>query len=241
MILHTAPLFMIYFGDAQDQLSPAYYLDLPDQPILSLEPFSHLRKTMHLDNLMFLHQIHSDQGIIVDANILAIKKPFKIEGDFLITQMPNVGIGVMTADCLPIVFHDRVHNIVAITHAGWRGAVQGVALKTIEHMQELYGTRPEHLSVFLGPSAKVCCYQVSDDFKKNLEGFAFIDQVLQERNGHLFFDLPLFNRLQLKAIGIKKESICLEYNICTICATSFCSFRRDGERACRQMTVVSLR
>src|SRR5581483_4432605 len=231
MLIHSAPLFQIYFGDTKDRLTKEYYLNLPDEPVLTLEPFTKLKNTLHLKGLMFLHQTHSDSGFIIDEQKLSEQKPFKNEGDFLITNLTHVGIGIMTADCLPIIFYDRVHNVAAIVHAGWKGAVQSIAIKAIERMQVMYGTKPEHITIFLGPSAKQCCYQVSPDFKNNLEGFSYWERVLYNRNGQIYFDLPLFNFLQLEAYGIKKEAIYLEYNICTICSPTFCSYRRDGEAA----------
>lgn len=235
-------MFSIYFGTAQDKLMPAFYLNLPPEPfILDIEPFSKLRKAMHLEELMFLHQTHSDKGVVIDEPTLIQSRPFKLDGDFLITQLNHVGIGVMTGDCLPIVYHDRVHNVAAIAHAGWRGSVLGVAVKTIERMYETYGTKADQLSVFFGPSAKVCCYKVSADFKQHLEGFAHPEKVLIEHGNELYFDLPGFNRLQLEAIGIKKEAIHLDYNCCTMCKDDvFYSHRRQGELAGRQMTVVCL-
>ncbi len=241
MLIHSNPLFQIYFGDAQDQLNPAYYLDLPDEPILTLESFAHLKKTMRLQELMFARQTHGIHGIVIDSTTQFTVKPFKNESDFLITDLANVGIGVMTADCLPIVLHDKVNGVVAIAHAGWKGTVAGIAVKTVERMQKMYGTRGENLTVFFGPSAKPCCYQVDKNFKQNLDGFAHPDKVLFERSdGNLYFDLALLNRIELEAIGVRKDAFHLEYNMCTICTESFCSFRRDGQRAYRQMTIVSL-
>jgi YfiH family protein len=240
MLLHSNPLFSIYFGDAQDQLTPDYFRNLPDEPLLQLEPFSHLKKTMHIYQLYFIHQVHGIQGAMIDTTSIA-QKTLKEDGDFLLTNVPKIGIGVKTADCLPIVFHDKVNGAIAIAHAGWKGTVAGIAVKTVEQMQEAYSTKAENLAIFFGPSAKPCCYQVDKNFKQNLEDFADPDKVLFERgDGHFYFDLPLLNRIQLEAIGVKKEAFHLEYNMCTICTLSFCSFRRDAERSCRQMTVVNL-
>lgn len=240
MLLHTNPLFLIYFGDAQDKLMQAEYLNLPEKSILQLEPFSALKKKMRLQNLFFAHQVHGDQGIVVDEKTLELVRPFKADSDFLVTSKDRVGIGVMTADCLPIVFHDRVHNVVAIAHAGWRGAVQGIAVKTIERMYEVFGSRPENIAVFFGPSAKVCCYKVNEEFKSNLEGFSDIDRVLQQHGDEWYFDLPLFNKIELEAAGVAKKAFHLNYNCCTMCDDSFYSYRRQGEAAGRQMTVVCL-
>jgi YfiH family protein len=242
MIIHKSSHFSVYFGDAQDGLMPVYYLNLPDTPLLELEPFSKLKAKMGLKDLIFLHQTHSERGSIVTPDFLAKNRPFKTEGDYLVTGIMQVGIGVMTADCLPIVFFDTIHHAIAVIHAGWRGSVLGVAIKALETMQEAYGTKPEDVAVFFGPSALGCCYEVSADFGNHLEGLSQPDkaQVLVERDSKFFFDNSLFNQLQLQAAGIRKEAINAEYNLCTMCDSAFYSHRRDREAAGRQMTVINL-
>jgi len=231
---------MIYFGDSQDALMPAYYLNLPDKPLITLPPFDKLKAKIHARQAFFLHQTHSDQGLVVDQANLGTIRSFKPEGDFLITALPQVAIGVMTADCLPIVYYDAKNMIVAATHAGWRGSVLGIAVKTIERMQEVYGTQVKDIQVFFGPSAHVCCYEVQPDFEQHLTGFLEGKKFLIKRSNKLFFDVPGFNRMQLEALGIPSEHIYEEYAQCTMCKGGFCSARGGGQEACRQMTVICL-
>lgn len=240
MLIHKNSQFFIYFGDAQDGLMPQYYLNLPNTPLLELEPFSEIKEKLGLKDLMFLHQTHSDQGLVVNQACLAINRPFKAEGDYLTTNINHVGIGVMTADCLPILFFDKNNNAIAAIHAGWKGSVLGVAIKALERMQEVYGTKSEDVIVFFGPSARVCCYEVSHDFESHLEGFSKVDrkQVFIEKENKFFFNVPLFNQLQLEAAGVKKEAISTEYNLCSMCNKTFYSSRRDNSG--RQMTVICL-
>jgi len=102
-------------------------------------------------------------------------------------------------------------------------------------------TEIENLKIFFGPSVKVCCFKVSDDFVKHIEGYSFAKSVLRRRSDDLYFDLPGFNRFLLRSIGVKEGSINLDYNMCTMCDENFFSFRRQKDKAGRQMTVVSLR
>lgn len=240
MLLHDSPLFRIYFGNAQDRLHPDWYLALPpDKPILTVAPFTELKKFMRISGLMFLKQIHSAQGYLHSDTDFSIKVPFSVEGDYLVTAVRQAGLGIMSADCLPIVYFDSLNNVIAIMHAGWKGSVQHIAVKTLQQMSATFGTEPEHLRIFFGPSAKNCCYQVKPDFIKQLENFAFANQVLHEHTDFLTFDLPGFNRLQLENAGVPKEAFHFDYNICTICDKNFFSSRRhDGGR---QMTVVCLK
>lgn len=242
MFIRSSSRFLIYFGDAGDGLMPAYYLNLSDVPLLNLPSFAALKGALGAEQALFLHQTHSNKGLVVNQDSLVRVRPFKEEGDYLVTNEKRVGVGVMTADCLPIFFYDKMHHAVAAIHAGWRGSVIGIAVKALECMREEYGTRPEDVRVFFGPSAGVCCYEVSPDFTVNLEGFSYADKerVLVARDNKLFFDLALFNWLQLEAAGVKAEAISAEYNLCTICNHQFYSYRRDGEVAGRQMSVICL-
>lgn len=230
-------MFSIYFGSAEDELDPSGYLNYPPGiRLLSLEPYKKLKKLMQLERLCFLRQMHSDNGMVVTQEKF---EPFRIEGDYLITQEKNVGIGIVAGDCLPIIFYDTLHHAIAIVHAGWKGAVQEVAPKVLRHMRELVGTKNEHLRVFFGPSAKKCCYEIKQDFLVHLESFTFSDEVLLYDEDMMRFDVPLFNRLQLEEMGVPKEAFKMDYNICTICDERYYSHRCGDKK--RQMTVVTLK
>ena len=239
MLLHKDPLFSIYFGDERDQIFPNLYIQSPEQ-------FSHsdqtlkIKKALAADAVVVLRQVHGDEGCVIQTLQQAGVKPFCQSGDYIITQLPHIGIGVATADCLPIIFYDKVTNTIAVVHAGWRGSVMSVACKALQRMQKEFGAKPEHIRVLFGPSAGVCCYAVDEKVIKQLESFWFADQVVRKKNGGVYLDLPLFNEMQLLEAGIKKENIKKTYHECTICDESFCSYRRQGEKAGRQMTVVAL-
>lgn len=241
-MLHTEPSFRIYFGDAQNQLYPADYLTWQDNLLVRPE-FDCLAK-FKLNTLFFLHQVHGVDGAIVSSQ--SCDRPFAQEGDFLITQESHLGIGVMTADCLPVVLYDKKNHAIGIAHAGWRGAIKGVVVAAVKKMQCAYNTQPDDLRFFLGPSAKKCCYQVDDQFGVNLEDYFFGSHYLHQKPTGLYFDLPGFVVQQLsELLAINPLSIGLSYNVCTICNPAFWSYRRGTkngapEKVGRQMTVVSL-
>lgn len=242
MLLHNTPLLRIYFGDAKDELFPGEYLNLPsDKNLFSIPAFVKLKEVMRIDRLVFLRQVHGMQGVVVRSKNQAKKtRSFSIEGDYLITNAKHVGLGIMTADCLPIVLYDSFNRAVAVVHASWRTSVKNIVLKAVDTMTQEFGTKPEHLRVFFGPSAKVCCYEVNDDMLEHLEDFESIDRVVQRRDEKLFFDLPGFNKLLLEGIGVKSEVFQLGYNMCTVCDHTFYSHRRQSKAAGRQMTVACL-
>lgn len=240
MVLHTHPLFSVYFGDAQDNVrSEEFRAFAQSNNTLDYDACAQLKKVTRLNSLTFLHQTHSDQGMVVvhDAELLP---PFAHNGDYLITNKA-IALGVLTADCLPIVMYDKVHHVLALVHAGWRGSVQEIAIKTLKHMERVFGTQPAHLCVLFGPCAKTCCYTVTEEFKDHIAPFAWADRTMQKIGTDYHFDLPLFNALQLEKVGIKSEAISLSYNVCTICNTNFFSHRRQGVEAGRQMTVAWLK
>ncbi len=193
---------------------------------------------MNLERLQFLHQIHSNYGIIVTQEQKF--EPFKKDGDYLVSDVKRVGIGVMTADCLPIIIYSPLCPAVGIVHAGWRGSMQQVAVAAVEHMQRSFGIELSNIRIFFGPSAKRCCYEVGDNVLNELNYFSFKDEVVIHRGDKVYFDVPLFNKLQLLDLGISKEAFHTIYNNCTICDDSFCSYRRD-KGFNRQMTVVALK
>jgi polyphenol oxidase len=239
MLLHNSPLFTVYFGDKRDQLFPP--LDTT-QPLIETASFSHLKKGMLIDNIIFLHQVHGVNGLTITSPEQASRVvPFSIEGDYLITNAPRVGIGILTADCLPIIMYDSFQHVIAIVHAGWRGSVDGIGLKVFAHMQAAFGTKLEHLRILFGPSAKVCCYQVTEEFLGHLEHHTFTSQVIHRHGKEFYFDLALFNRLVLEDAGVKRDAFQLQYNLCTIDDDSLYSYRRQGKEAGRQMTVVCLK
>lgn len=229
----------IYFGnrqEAQDTTNMSFQSQ--EQPF-DIPILKKLQKDWGIKNFISLKQTHSDIGHIVTDNNLSNYISNLNEGDYLITNLHNTALGVYTADCLAIIFYDYLNQAIGIAHAGWRGSVNQIAIKTFLAMQKKFKTSAQECVVFFSPNAKVCCYNVSIDFKQNLEKFSIIDKVLFEKNNKLYFDSSLFNKLQLLSIGIKEENINLENNICTICNPEFCSFRREKNQY-RQLTIVSL-
>lgn len=239
MIIHTNPLFTAYFGASSDGLSADQYRTIRAHRAIPGEPFAKVTKMLHAESILFLYQVHGADGSVITPESKPLVS-FDHDGDFLVTNT-KVVLGLLTGDCMPVVMHDAFHNVVAVVHAGWRGSVQSILEKSITAMHEAFGTKPEHLKILFGPSAKVCCYKVSDDFIEQLKAFPFAESVIIKHGGESYFDLPGFNRLQLEALGIKKDAISMQYSLCTICHTTFNSYRRQGDQAGRQITAVCLK
>ncbi len=241
MILHNDPLLYIYFGDARTACNREFLMSNADQASLWQEQsIACMKKMLHLKELILLKQTHSTHGVAVtDQHVLELLSD-KHEGDFLVTQRAHTGLGVYTADCLPIVFYDTYNCAVGICHAGWVGSVASVAVQTLKLMEETYGTDHDHLRIFFGPSARVCCYQVTAEFQQHIEP-QYHAQVFEHHEDALYFDLSVYNKLKLEAHGVKREAFHCQYNICTICHDGYCSSRRNRESLQRQLTVVALK
>lgn len=239
--MHKNSSFAIYFGDVQTKFIPPEVAQQSiGQNILHNEPFNQLKHMMHVEQITFLHQVHGNHGIVVAcADQVTRDNLFFCDGDFLITAIPRIGLGIATADCLPIVIYDAANRVIANVHAGWRGSAQEIVIRAVEAMQRNFDSKIDNLTFFFGPSGNVCCYEIKEDIMPHFEKFSFKDEVIKKRDARLMLDIVALNRLQLETLGIKKDACNVDYNACTLCTPSFCSFRRS-KNAERQMTVVSL-
>jgi polyphenol oxidase len=227
---HHDAFFSITFGSQAHGYVPREF-----QGLLAHEraPFKQLFP--EVEQLVFLHQVHGTQGKVVRTGDVELPS-FVHDGDFLLTQQPQVGIGISTADCLPIVLVDSVTKAVGVVHAGWRGSYAGIAGEAVVRMQELYGTKPADITAFFGPSALACCYEVQPSFQEQFG--AWIGAPFSVRNNKLYFDVARFNEQQLQAQGVTQ--IDRTYQVCTICNPGFCSVRVNPKSLERQMTVVRI-
>jgi YfiH family protein len=232
--------FCIYFGDANDNLRINNIY--PDEKILLLQKKIMQSMNKKIDRLFFLKQTHSTDVIFLDANNQSKSAPicFVTEGDALITKEKNVGIGVVTADCLPVVFYDAKHHAIGVAHAGWRGLSTKIISHTIEKMKTAFNTKSADLAVYLGPSAGVCCYEVQTDFLQHLPKTVFEKKIIESHDEKIYFNARQSAYIELLDNQVKATSIDFSNNHCTICEPGFCSARTQKENAGRQPTVCVL-
>lgn len=226
-------LYTIYFGNSKDNISKPIDCVPQEIPLAEHHKFIPIIKSLNVQNIAFLNQTHSIDGMIVNQEVPAFNK----DGDYLITMQKNIGLGIMSADCLPIVFYDKKNHVAAIAHAGWRGSVAGVAVVTMEAMKKYRGTLVDDLDIVFGPSAKQCCYIVGELVVNNIKDHT-LQVIEQKSDGSLLFDLPRLSALQLHNAGYKNP-INMDYNLCTICDYQFFSARR--QQIGRQMSIIALK
>lgn len=240
-MIHDTPFFRIYWGNGSDGITASMYKGGLATALLDHPSFARLKQVFTLQDAIFLNQVHGTQGYVIQKD--NVPKPFMLDGDYLITNTPGIALGVMTGDCLPVIFFDPRTLSIAIIHAGWRGSLEKVLACALEDFEKNFKVQRKNIKIFFGPSARACCYEVQAEFKNNLDHCAYSDKVLLNRGDTLYFDLPEFNCLLLAELGISRGSIFDQYNKCTICNEGFCSNRRQSANTekPRQMTVVCLK
>lgn len=160
-----------------------------------------------------LYQKHSDR--VVEA-----KPSFKEEGDSLITDLPDLGLLILHADCQAAIFYDPVHHTLANVHAGWRGSAANIYAKTIERMKIRYGTRPENLLVGISPSLGPSAAEFRN-YRDELPQSFWPYQVKPT-----YFDFWEISRVQLREAGVLPHHIEIA-GLCTHAhAQDFFSYRR---------------
>ena len=195
--------------------------------------------------LILLKQIHSTQGLIIFPHHLSIPL-WTIEGDYLITQNPSIGLAVATADCLPIILIDETSQTIAIAHVGWKGLFAGIVEKVIERMVRECNAHIKNIRITIGPAAGGCCYEITPEFLNNIpynrrKTKAIRYDYHKDKKGHIFFDLVTYLKESLIIKGCHEKFITTEQHNCTICNTQFCSYRRSQQSSFRQLSIVSLK
>ncbi len=161
----------------------------------------------------YMNQVHGDRIAIIEE--ISEEVP---TADALVTGIPGIGLAVMVADCIPLLLHSP--EVVAAVHVGRKGLVNGVAVKTIELMQEMGASR---ISATIGPAICGTCYEVSEDIYSEVTSY-FPLAASRTAQGTLSLDLPraLIAVLESLSIQVSNESIC------TVESDDHFSYRRDG-------------
>ena len=192
--------------------------------------------------LATVRQVHGTSVLAVTTGGLAG------EADGLVTGSPGVVLGVMTADCVPILLADVRRQLVGALHAGWRGTAAGIAGVGVARMLEM-GAHGEDLVAAIGPSIGPCCYQVGDEVRR-----AFLDRAEGRAEGAagLFqgesldrLDLWESNRRQLVQAGVPAGRVSLVAE-CTACTRlpdgrrKYFSHRAEHGRTGRAMGLIGI-
>ena len=195
---------------------------------------AYLQKICGIDipQVFWRKQIHGDDILVASGGAGASKGCR--DADAFITDEKNLPIAIRTADCVPVFIFDPLRRAIGLAHAGWKSTHKMIAAKTVQRMREKYSSQPSDLKIVLGPSLRECCYLVGVEFRD------YFPSHVKERGGHLYLDLIGVNRDQLLQVGVRQENI-FDSGICTYCHKNYFSFRRDGAKAGRMISLMMLK
>ena len=190
--------------------------------------------------LVTVHQVHSPDAVVATAAWPDDARP---RADAIVTDRPGLTLGILTADCAPVLLADAEAGIVGAAHAGWKGALGGVIEASLAAMESLGAVR-ERIAAAIGPCIARRSYEVDDAF---LRRFAEVDPdndrfFTPGRDGHHQFDLEGFVTARLASAGLRRvEALGLDtYSD----ADRFYSFRRATHRGeadyGRQISLIAL-
>jgi len=186
-----------------------------------------------ISRLPNIKQIHGKRIIVAKRfSCLGTQHPLKADG--MITKKSALPLTVRTADCLSVFLFDPKRQVIGLVHAGWKGTRKKIVSRTVGLLKKQFQVNAKDLKVAFGPSIRFCCYEVSREFK------SLFPKALRPRGGRLFLDLPLENKKQLLKAGVSGKNI-FDCGICTHCNPNYFSYRRQGDRAGRMISLMMLK
>jgi hypothetical protein len=200
-------------------------LNFNKNSVEGLNNLEQLKTWFNLKDIGFLSQIHSDTVHIYDGSI--------VDGDSIMTKENNIGVGVFTADCVPVLLYDSCNNIIASVHSGWKGTYKKIVAKTINEMVATYSTKPSDIFAIIGPHIRDCCYEVSQELKEKFNTpWAFNGRKLNMEK------LIINSMIDLGVLENNIQSL----KLCTFCNIdlNFHSYRRSNQSYGRMFSFVYL-
>ena len=190
--------------------------------------------------LVTLYQTHS-------ADCVTVRSPFeerlRPRADALVTDRPGLALGILTADCAPVLLADKDAGVIGAAHAGWKGAIGGVTDATILAM-EAVGAKRDRIAAAIGPCITRASYEVDDAFARRFEAHDPANErfFAEGRDGHFQFDLEAYVAHRLASAGIGRVAL---LGLDTYADEArFFSFRRATHRGepgyGRQISVIGL-
>jgi polyphenol oxidase len=181
-----------------------------------------VRNALDAASLLTVYQHHS-------ADVIDAREPWaddaRPKADAIVTAEPGLAIGVITADCGPILFADPKARVAGAAHAGWKGALDGVTDATVEAMERL-GARRRNIVAVLGPMISQASYETGPEFIERFGDKSFFKP--SPKPGHFMFDLPGYIAMRLRSFGV---GLVEDVSLCTYeDEQRFYSYRRATHR-----------
>jgi polyphenol oxidase len=160
------------------------------------------RLDLAADRLVTCRQVHS-------AVVVIVEKPWRREdsprADGMVSRVPGVALGILAADCSPVLLHDPVARVIGAAHAGWRGTLGGVVEATVAQMAAV-GAEPRHIRAAIGPCIGLASYEVGPEFPEPVlaeDPAAAACFAPARRSGHFLFDLAGYVERRLGRAGVR--------------------------------------
>ena len=165
----------------------------------------------------WLAQTHGTAIVTDDSRARARAANRRLPGDAAVTNKKHVVLGILTADCFPVVLYSETDHSVAVLHVGWRGLAAGIIEKSVAHLAEV-------TTVWVGPGIRGCHLEVGAELKSYFNNGSFIER---SETTKLMLDLPAEIRRRVERVA---DATIVEHGACTYCDESrFFSYRRDGQ------------
>ncbi len=185
-----------------------------------------------------LKQVHSADVLEFDLRDADVPGGWRREGDGLWTAAPGTGVGVRTADCVPILLAHREVPLVAAVHAGWRGLASGIVREAVRVLAERVGDRAvSGLVAAAGPCARACCYEVGEETAGALSALPGAVLRKGDEPGKWFADLQAIALSELAHAGMPPSGV-ESVGPCTVCSNRFHSYRREKSLTGRQFSLI---
>lgn len=188
-----------------------------------------------------LKQAHTRRVLTLDQNSVP---QFDVEADGMVCAVPGIGLGVLGADCAPVLFVDAVHRVIGAAHSGWKGALTGINESVIEAMCKL-GAKPCDIQAAIGPAMQVKYYEVKSDFEKQFKKESVIDSraFFERKSGKIYFNTSAYIRARLQLSGITNIDVSNEDTYSKV--DKYFSYRRACQQGDadygRQISVIVLK
>lgn len=193
--------------------------------------------------LLTVNQVHGSEILVIDQPNPEVSHFQRVDSDAIIINQRNILVGILVADCFPVILYDRKHHAAGVIHLGWRGTACGLLGRTVAAMQEIFGCQPGDLCAAVGAGIAAHSYEVDrpvrDAFRQGTDQWGRIAKEVSL--GRWQLDLQASILLQLDGAGIDRKAVDVVTE-CTCChKETFFSYRRDKGRTGRQMGFVLLR
>jgi len=194
-----------------------------------------VQQNYHIPQMQYINirQVHGNGIVCVGQDYMSNNVGIE-EADGLLTTVPQHALLLRTADCLPVFLFDVFAHCIGIIHAGWRGTQKNIMSQAIKVMSQNYHCEVKNIKVNFGPCIRSCCYRVGKEFLD-----IFSSQVVTH-DGEYYFDLAACNKQQLIHSGVLEDNI-YDSAICTHCDINYFSYRRDGEKSGRMLSLIALK